>query len=734
MTFLNPLVLFGLIAAAFPVLFHLFAQRKARKIEFSSLRFLRQLEKSSMRKVKLRQILLLLLRTLLIIFLVMAFARPTIQGYLGGFFGSSSANTTLVFLIDNSASMEQRSGGTTAYKNAQDAAGKLLSILNEGDEVILIPLADIQPGKQYEPLHSVPDIRKAIFDMRTKDAPARIADGLRVASAALSNSLNINKEIYLFTDAQKSNFAVEDSTAEQLTLFDERSKLYLVEVGSELKAIRNLSLDSIKSLTTIFEPGRPLEFELYIRNGGDQPVENAGLSLFYNDERVAQRTLPAIEPRSTERVSMTAAPKGTGTLGVRTELEEDALPFDNKRFFSTEIPNARRIGVFFAIPSDAEFIKLALAQTTATGDVLPFVIEEHRIEELRMLPSLRSRLDAVFVEAGSSLYSEDVKGLSDYINGGGGVAFFPSTGLNIESYNAEVASKLGLPQIERRDEAGSSYYSFTQFDLAHPFFSGMFGDGGSTRGIESPKVSAYYKFAPGGTALISLSKGAPFLVEVSRGKGKILASSVTPTFAMSDFPRKGIFLPIIRRTAAYLASIATRADRGGDQFFTDAPFEVTLPDLPGEAPGSSLVIRYPDGATERLQSVLSADGRLRLQMTGARQAGIYTVFKDVEGRVPVTSFAVNVRTQEADLTRLPAADIEKHMAPQFSAKEKAVASLDISKDFATTVKESRYGVELWQTFLFVALACAVIEMLIAREGKKNVAAHPPEPMPAGTAS
>src|SRR5438128_696656 len=37
MTFLNPYVLFGLIAASFPVLFHLFAQRKARRVEFSSI-------------------------------------------------------------------------------------------------------------------------------------------------------------------------------------------------------------------------------------------------------------------------------------------------------------------------------------------------------------------------------------------------------------------------------------------------------------------------------------------------------------------------------------------------------------------------------------------------------------------------------------------------------------------------------------------------------------------------
>src|SRR5688572_11352763 len=132
MTFLNPFVLIGLVAASFPVLFHLFAQRRARRVEFSTLQFLKQLEKNSMRKIKLRQILLLILRTLLIIFLVGAFARPAMQGYLGGFPGTSSANSTMVFLIDNSASMGERTSGGSYFKQSTDAAIKLLDIYKDG--------------------------------------------------------------------------------------------------------------------------------------------------------------------------------------------------------------------------------------------------------------------------------------------------------------------------------------------------------------------------------------------------------------------------------------------------------------------------------------------------------------------------------------------------------------------------------------------------------------------------
>jgi hypothetical protein len=80
MTFLNPLLLFGLAAAAIPVLLHLLNLRKLRTVEFSSVRFLKDLQKSSIRRIRIRQILLLIVRTLLIIAIVAAFSRQHCGG------------------------------------------------------------------------------------------------------------------------------------------------------------------------------------------------------------------------------------------------------------------------------------------------------------------------------------------------------------------------------------------------------------------------------------------------------------------------------------------------------------------------------------------------------------------------------------------------------------------------------------------------------------------------------
>src|SRR4030066_1542341 len=104
MTFLNPAVLFGLLAASIPILIHLFNLRKLKKIEFSTLSFLKELQKNKIRKVKLKQWLLLALRVLIILGIVFAFARPALRGTtIGG--TASTAKTTAVFILDDTFSM-----------------------------------------------------------------------------------------------------------------------------------------------------------------------------------------------------------------------------------------------------------------------------------------------------------------------------------------------------------------------------------------------------------------------------------------------------------------------------------------------------------------------------------------------------------------------------------------------------------------------------------------------------
>ncbi len=725
MTFLNPYALFALVAASFPVLFHLFAQRRARRVEFSSIRFLKQLEKSSMRKVKIRQLLLLILRTLLIACLVLAFSRPALRGTMGSFLGASHANTTAILLFDNSASMMRANTSGTYIKQAQDAAIKISDALEDGDELIIVPIASIENGKQYRRLHDRQEIRKAITDLSATDAPAQLDNALHVASAELARSANVNKEVYLISDNQADNLKTLPAGDSTLKLFDEKTVFFPITISAGAPS-RNLSIDSLKTITTVFEQGRSVEFSATIRNTGESAVENAVVSLFYNDERVTQQTIASIASGKTETVTLSAVPKTTGILAVRTELEEDALAFDNKRYLTLDLPAAEHIALFSNSPGDGQYIALALEQSLSENGTSSYIVEEHRLEELRMLPSLRSRLDGVFIEIGSTaITAADLTALKEYISAGGTVVLFPLADITPSDFTA-IAAPLSLPALQSVEgslNTGAAYSSIASFDLAHPFFRGMFDENSlpNTRGIESPKIYRHYKFTQSGTSLIKLSDGSPLLSEIKVGKGTVLLYSIPPNFSYSDLPRKPIFLPLIRRSAAYLSSLSSGKQLAVASYTTGEPADLILPVTASVQTGERLLVKGPNAQAVRIEVKGTANGGKHIQLDQTPFAGIYSIFKDAESKEPIVSYAINGSTLESNTTSASAADLQTAIKKTGIAPANYHPIATTEKDLTTFIKQSRFGVELWQIALAIAIACAIAEMLIAREAKEPAA-------------
>ncbi|MDE2827481.1 MAG: BatA domain-containing protein, partial [Bacteroidota bacterium] len=117
MAFINPLILFGLIAAAIPLLVYLFNFRRPQRLDYSSLALLHALQRTTLQRIRIRNWLLLLLRTLALCVLVIAFARPTLTDSAGTrFFGRSSMSAVLA--LDASLSMMQRDSDGTRLEQA----------------------------------------------------------------------------------------------------------------------------------------------------------------------------------------------------------------------------------------------------------------------------------------------------------------------------------------------------------------------------------------------------------------------------------------------------------------------------------------------------------------------------------------------------------------------------------------------------------------------------------------
>ena len=284
MTFLNPAVLFGLLAASIPILIHLFNLRKLKKIEFSTLAFLKELQKNKIRKVKLKQWILLALRVLIILLLVFAFARPTLKGLaIGG--TTSAAKTTAVFIIDDTFSMSVIDNQGSLLNQAKAAAKSLLKNFQEGDEAALILVSQSNESEVGLSKSKV-DIQKSIDAIEPSYQSGILHNSITKAVQILSQSKNFNKEFYILSDFQSGRLADEKILSEFSQGLDERVRVYAINYSG--KEVYNLGIDDLKINTQIFEKEKPVNFSVTVTNYSTRSVDNVIVSQFVNNERIAQ--------------------------------------------------------------------------------------------------------------------------------------------------------------------------------------------------------------------------------------------------------------------------------------------------------------------------------------------------------------------------------------------------------------------------------------------------------------
>src|SRR5881227_373961 len=106
MTFVFPALLGGLLLAGVPILLHLIMRQKPKTLSFPAFRFLMQRQRTNLRKLQLRHVLLLAMRIALIALLCLALGRPRI--FNRGLGLNSEHPIAVVLVFDTSMSMEYR--------------------------------------------------------------------------------------------------------------------------------------------------------------------------------------------------------------------------------------------------------------------------------------------------------------------------------------------------------------------------------------------------------------------------------------------------------------------------------------------------------------------------------------------------------------------------------------------------------------------------------------------------
>ena len=174
MSFLHPLALAGLAAAAIPALLHLLERRVPPELPFPAVRYLADAERRSARRLRLRHLLLLVLRTALIVAIVLAAARPLLPARASG--GTLHPPTALVVILDNSPSAGVVVDGRPLLDRLKAVAHAALARAGAGDRLWLV-LADgvARAGSREALLAAVDSARPDARRLALVDVVARAA-------------------------------------------------------------------------------------------------------------------------------------------------------------------------------------------------------------------------------------------------------------------------------------------------------------------------------------------------------------------------------------------------------------------------------------------------------------------------------------------------------------------------------------------------------------------------------
>ena len=686
MTFLNPFVLFGLAAAAIPILLHLLNLRKLKTIDFSTLRFLKELQKTSIRKLKAQQIILLILRTLIVIFSVLAFSRPTIKSTLPSI--GTHAKSSIIVVLDNSLSMDITDEDGNRFSKAKKLTSEILGALEEGDEMAFIPLSSLIKNRKRSFSRNFAWLKEEIDQCSVNPATASLNDGLRAAQGLLDASLHVNKEIYILTDLQQQE--IHSLELDSIKLFDDKTSVFLLPSSESNNSIdQNISIDTAIFISRVYAKDKPVELQTKLYNSSVSDAKGIIVSVLFNGERGAQRTVD-IGAGSYINVSLQGIPHTTGLIKGEIQIENDVLESDNHRYFSFIISSAPKVALI-GNQLETDFISLSIAPHAS-------LLKSYSANQSASVHF--EDFDLLILAA--TLSQTEMQRIDAYIQNGGSVLFFPSSTESI-AVQQQFFSGMGLGPIIFQEFSESNPGICISADRQHPILQGVFKGFNSESGLgDSPKIIKAL-CSQAGQSIISM-QGGSFLNEIRRGEGKVMYCAVPPSPAWSSFPFTGLMPTIIYRSAQYLSAkeVFTLEKTAGQE-------AIIL--IPTKSSASSIfTIKDPNGIESDMQAA-DLPGGMSLQFGKPEMTGVYGVFS--KDKNPITSLIVNQSSKEGHLIYKNVQESMPALKKRLNYPESLIV-LNKNESIANSVAKARIGTELWRFFILLALLCAITEMIVAK--------------------
>ncbi len=680
--FLNSAILMGLAGVAIPILIHLFARQRRKRILFSNIALLSQLETRRMQRFKILQQLLLLLRILAVLLIVLAFARPVIRSQ--SFFKISQSSAAELLILDRSASMSRGDVFVKAKTRALDWAEALQS----EDEAFLLWL-DLRDGSDLSWRRGADSFRREVMQSSITQEYGNLGTLLPQIQDLLSHSQQLNKEIYLVSDFQAESMKIPRDTTAQIT---EPVSVFAIPVTGETQ---NIAIVSGGVASQILQPKLPFRVFAAVQNFGKEGVDDLRIRALLNGKAVAQQSVQ-LNAGASRRVEFLVQPESDGPFYGSIEIDDDALSSDNTYYFTGLIPS--NLNVFLVGHTDTDLNAIALALSAFQNEAGLFHVHSFTKNQ-NWSASLRDA-DVVIFSNYSSFSAREADALRAYFASGGGAVILPGPNMDAVNYQSRLLGPLCQIRIGETAGANTSSegtWSLGRADFQHPLFQDLFQD--SSPQVTSPRVSRRLEISGiSGPPILAFRDGLPFLAEKKVLEGRILffATGIHPDW--SDFSYTPLFAPLMYRAGIYLSR---RTEADGKSVKVGEPIRITI--RPESVDAGYTVTDPEENRIRPVSEVMN--GQVLLTLSETSSPGIYWFF---QGEKAICLRAVNVDPHESNLRTLPT-DSLKALFPNGQ-----IHVIHEGDDVSKAVRMARWGKELWREMLFLGILFLVAEIIMSR--------------------
>lgn len=520
MTFVSPLFLWALAAIAVPIIIHLFNFRKYKKVYFTNVRFLKELQQESKSKSRLKELLILAARCLTIACLVLAFSQPVIPDKNNPV--KNSGTNAISLYIDNSFSMENVNKQGPLLELAKTHAKDVIKVFGNADKFQVIT-NDFE-GK-HQRFNTKEDALNLVEEIKVSSSVRELGEVIRRQTDFLNNSNLSNKKIYVFSDAQRSTFNLDQ------LLPDTSIRTTLIPLAAN--QVNNIYVDTCWFETPLQQKGFIQKLHAKVVNNGNKVIDVSSAKLFLNKQEIAISSF-SMEANSETEIKFTFECKQSGLNYGSIKIEDYPVTFDDELFFAFN--SKVNVSVSLINGKDQPLVN-SFSSLFKNDSLFQFSsFSEQTIDYAAFKTS-----DVIILNQLQDLSSGLVSELTKFTSKGGAIVLIPSQKATLSSYNLALSS-LKLPNLLPLD---SSTLKAEKIDPASRFYEGVFEK--TDDRLNLPLVNKHYPLTKTSRsdfeAIVSLQNSEVLLGRSRLNNALIYLFSAPLSESCTNFNKHALFVP-----------------------------------------------------------------------------------------------------------------------------------------------------------------------------------------------